>query len=485
MLTPKSFGAIADGKTDDTQALNEFFAHIADNEIYDVRISGTYLITDTVYFQPTKGNQIKSLEINGSPTFICRGDFDIGFRIHGFAWGYWNGIINVKGQGSSTWASRKQHILVYVTSSGRSKFLGFKLDGAKYSGLFIDGDRGNTSHMSLGKVRGSGCGSGSINKNASLYANVLKVENNGTEMFLDKLPPILQDVNGNTIGRSMIMFKVVGEDYMGYARYGYDLDKSKLIMKGDHSHLEGKQIVFFHGGVISIKGSDAGVMTVESIDAVNSTCAMDVMSMYGHTVGATLSQSCGTSFILGNRLDGAMVTMTMQAPYVEGVYYEIVRLSAAVSDGSFTIIGEYAFNINKCYSFSGDKRNMSGIAFIKSGQFYSYYADPRTKHSRMDISANSTKHVSYKKDFWTFGVSYSKTLYDAYGYHNSFLTVYGSGENNAPKGSLKFIKPKKSEYGKDITINGEANECEFKDFQGVAKFMLVYNGDKNIDIIEL
>lgn len=74
--TPQLFGAVGDGVTDDSAALNSWFSHLADNDVFGYIPNGTYLVKNGIGYEPDSpsGKRISFVGESADRTII-KADF--------------------------------------------------------------------------------------------------------------------------------------------------------------------------------------------------------------------------------------------------------------------------------------------------------------------------------------------------------------------------------------------------------------------------
>lgn len=241
MLTPYDFGAVGDGRADDTQAVNEFLAYAADHIVLDAKFQGTFRVTDTIKFRPSdpKQKSFATSDMRLRATLIV--DRSIrkpgpGVEIAGVRGCVFNGKLTIKGVTGGRWPEGRNmtHGVVYGDNVRHTLFDSLYVSGALLWGVQKVGkgedaveDIGSNSRVHHRMVYCHDCGLSDKDKASAAWTGryVGHTDNDdrhGRERSIVTLarpaPPHLEDK-----GRSVILIRA---NIYGVARVV------------DHTHLE-------------------------------------------------------------------------------------------------------------------------------------------------------------------------------------------------------------------------------------------------------
>lgn len=487
------FGAVGTETDDDYQPCQNFLNFIAVTCVPSADTNGVFGISQGLTLdgslQPTPGIQSTATQaISGSPKFVALDVIDIMLRILNFSGGVWSGMIWLEGIGSTSYASRTCRLACEISRSGRARFGGFYCRYFRYGGVLATSEAvggGNTSAMDLGVVRGRLLGTGA-GSSTSLEANWSNRVDTGVQfqasqkstVDVDVLPPsdLLQQRDEIWAVYNNFVYRVTDiDDVAGTIAITPWLDI------GDTSGT----LQYVVGAALMLKGSDAGIIGADLVDAVNCGLGVDMMSLYGPNLARVVNQNCGIGVNIAGRTDGAMVTCNIGSLYCESNICDIYQLTNSQNDGGWVISTDYALDYDKCLTNSA-RGNDNSIRWNntfrpmlqRSGQIISSEKDPRNGSegsSSRPITVGNSKCITetYLRNSWTFRVALSSIdLNRIYGYDSKRLVVIGTGTNGAPTGTITFNQ----DSGTTATING-GTTAAFTGFKGPAVFTLYYDHD--------
>ncbi len=205
MLSPRDFGAVGDGVTDDTAALQAFFSHIATNDVGAANASGTYLVSVGITFGSDDA-VIATRNIYGNMTLNAGAAIDTMFTLNGFPQGTWSGTITVNGTGSTSYSSRtcRRGILVKRCRAGSLDVV--QANNFSQHGVYVIATSpDNNNFLNMGRVSCVNIGSAHPG-GSNLTANWSSPTNSGsgnsggqrTTITVDTLPPTTVGPNGES-----------------------------------------------------------------------------------------------------------------------------------------------------------------------------------------------------------------------------------------------------------------------------------------------
>lgn len=485
------FGAVGTETDDDYQPCQNFLNFIAVTSVPSADTNGNFGLTAGLILdgglQPTPGIQnTATREITGSPRFSALDVIDTMLTIHNFSTGIWNGIIWLEGEGGTLYSARTCRLGCEISRSGRARFGGFYCRYYRYGGVLVTSEtKGNTSAVELGIVRGNLCGTGSRAANSSLSATWSNRTDTGTQFSgsqkstvdVDVMPPadLLTERDDIWVRYNDAVYRVTDmDDVAGTISTTPWLELGETTGTFD----------YIVGGALLIKGSDAGIVGADMVDAINCGVGVDMMSLYGPNISRVINQNNGIGINIGLRFDSAMVTCNIGSLYSEGNTCDIYQLTSTTSDGGWVVGAEYAINYNKCLTNStrgndGSLRYGDFIVMLqRTGQIKSFEKQGRNRSeasTSRPITLLNTKceTETYLRNSWTFRVDLSGADFNRlYGYDSKRLVIIGTGTNGAPTGTITFNQ----ESGMTATING-GTTASFTGFKGPAVFTLYYDYD--------
>jgi hypothetical protein len=454
-VSAQDFGAVGDGVTDDTVAIQKFFDYIQANNVGTAYCDGNFAISSGITVGRTANCLTK--HIVGDATFTALNAIDtmLSFKECGFL--NWNGSVRVLGTGSTTYVSRTCRIGIRIAGQGlvanRLRFDKLEADNFNQVGIYVE----NLSTLSdLGNTRVSDCGSGLSLSGYSLLANWSGRVDTGssgstgqrTTITVDQLPP--SQYTGTRNPNCYIVIN--GELYYIYA---VNTGASTIsVFPWIDLNVTSGSLRYVFGAGIYTNGGDSGIIGIKQIDAVRCSVGLNTTALYGPIVDRFVAQFCGIAFAFGGSPEAASVTFQLNGLYTEGNDYDILRVTRATVGG--IIASSYALNFEKI-AYVNDARssgnvfnnvynNMRSIAIYQNGILNRFLQDRKNRDSTgstLTIGAtNLPLHNQYKRDSWTINLARpSLSNNDAFGYNADTVTIFGTGPNYAPTGTFTFVAP--------------------------------------------
>lgn len=494
-IKPEYFGAIpkihGNSTTmewlQNTKRINDFFAHITENDVGISCITGEFEINGELFLGRNSSgavvNEISTKQIIGSPIFTLKGSSKLNtlLTIHGFNFALWSGRITIKGP-NRIWKQRQIIHGVLISGCSRSVFGGFFCEYVAGFGVYCSSEHypsGNTTMVSLGNCRFSFCGSGSNRNNDSdfmitTYSNPRQIIDHrfsqvdvgdipGTEILpnIRQRPLILTDDN---------TFHIIPPQKTLGNQKTIDRENNRVIITplvSDYGRLK-----WIFGGGIWLQGADVGIVNIDSIDAVNSAISLNIGAEYGPTVNRIVNHYCFSAVNPIRRTATQVSTTNINSIYCEHNY---CYWSGA--NGSYSNInGLYSFDFENDIPQIGSFPNaLYGMSISRNGELLSYEKKGRNKsesHSRVDLIINNKNIIkTYKKDNINMQLEIDEGANAVFGYDSAQVTIMGSGINHSPKGNLIFTA-KNSAH----TINGNPSLL-LNDFFGPAIISIYFEFD--------
>lgn len=501
-LSVEQFGAIPKGTSiseidipqNNTEKINNFLSFITENDVGVAFFSGTFEVNNTISLgyknDRTLSSKVKTTHITGSPIIelVSENQINTVFEIFAFSFSLWEGRITVKATGTTVWSNRKCLFCVKISGCSRSIFGGFTCKGAKVFGLLCSSElipSGNSNLLNLGDCRFDSCGSGSssIDKDsyfmtANWLGNKVETSSGGTKSSILKVSAIPDDDALLRARAYPFLFMENGDFH--YVREINRTTNEVTMQPILDNTLNESKFKWVFGGGLALRGSDVGVVNINSIDVVNCAIGLDMMSIYGPVAQRVVAQSCFAGMCFGLRSDAAMISANILAFYNEGNVGAFIPL-AKTNAANYNISTVYSLNLNtdvlyiKTRSSDNSLNEYNGLnnfTITKKGNFLSHEKKSENKaetHSSITYKIdNSNKLQTYRKNNATILLDIDLELHKTFGFDSGQLTFIGTGSNHSPTGMINFI-PKDA----SITVNG-ADNWEVSDFNGPAIFSIYY-----------
>lgn len=362
-ITPYDFGAVGDGVSDDTAALQAFFDAIEADDYGTAVANGEFLVTS-------------ALTLTAPATKVILGDcrikagaaIDNVFTLTDFDYGYWEKLRVTGTGGPSNYANITCNTGLYLVASGRAKFGFLYAQNFKFAGICCVS--GNSNMVSLGHVATYDCGSGcTYHPLASVTGSWSNPVNSGssgstgqsTTIDVTNLPPdFILDNTYAPVGDMSLMVRIDG--YLYYIQ-SIDQANSKLtVYPWLPSTATPGTFEYVFGGGVYLRGSDTNVFGIDMVDATRCGIGLCVNSLYGANARRIVTQFCGSGIVIGNDPAAAML-----GGHYDGIYFEAndedIIVTQTQGSNSYNYFGaEYALNLAKCYILSAPRLSSDALS---------------------------------------------------------------------------------------------------------------------------
>ena len=468
LINPKDFGAVGDGVTDDTVALQAFFDSLEANDYGTASADGEFLVSSGVTLTSSLTKKIV-----GNCRITANAAIENVFTLTDFDWGHWEKL-DIRGTGGpANYAGITCDTGLYLIGSALAKFEDLYVRNFRFAGCVVYG--GNSNMVSLGYVTAIDCGSGctyhALASVTGAWSNPVNSGTSGsglqrTTIDVTNLPPdfILDNTYG-VVGLTSYMVRIEGYPY--YIE-SIDQANSKMsIFPWLPSTATPGSFEYVFGGGIFLKGADQNVVGIDMLDATRCGIGLCVNSLYGANARRFVSQGCGAAIVIGNSPAGACL-----GGHYDGIYFELnaedIIITQPNGTAGYNYFGsEYALNLAKCFTLSAPRlssgelhpvftavsRNpMRHEGRIKEhlwGKYGENFTNSFVYLSPHERSADLVYYNQFSKSVTLQSLDNDKNR--LFGEDCAKITFIGGGASNEPPGTITFNPPA------GWTVNGGAS----------------------------
>ena len=378
---------------------------------------------------------------------------------------FWDGMIIVNGQGGSSYNSRTCHTGFRIgdpeniKKGARSRFS--KVFARRFIKWGVDCNNATTL-TDIDVVRTTDCGSGfrpADNATFSKTCTISNIVRDGSSGAVSQRSTITVSAlpKGLSVGDSFAIIVIKGQPY--YITNVLSETSIEVFPWIDFDILSGDEGYYIDGGGVFIRGGDASVLGMQSIDAVRCGSVIWYNALYGPSIDRIVTQACGAAIVYGSSPSSPTVAANINYLYCEGNQFDLIRVTRAF--GRLSINTDVAFDINKVAYTCAPRLSTNALSSYNNLQgFQIPYAGNSYESERQLIGSmtNYSTAITDKYDYIAYSnnhtISISEPnikLLEAFGKNHRSYIVMGAGVNYAPSGSVTINAPL------GFTINGIAS----------------------------
>jgi hypothetical protein len=515
-VTPFDFGAVGDGVTNDTAALDAFNTWVFSSvRSVFADFSGNFAYAGTFQPGPTSAPSSNGVRYNVGGNLrivqLTSGTFET-IKPRNLDTTVWQGSLTAQGYATDAtnhFSSRTCAIGISFINCPQMRVTGglfafnFWLHGVAFQSAGNGTSTGTNDQASFGTVRAYYCGSGLSVSGYSLTANWSTPVNNGTTnssaqtttITVDALPDSTIETYCS-VGFQPIGVVIAGQFYyvQSWVRASNTINIYPWIDNTSFSAGSGT-LRWVFGSAVALWGSDSGIVAFDHITAVDCGIGISSSALYGPRINSANLSSNGIGITIGYGTAASHIGFSGDAVYTESNDFDLVVIAARGANFRNYLTGSYTIDPAKCFALaprltggtivqgelatgqSGGDSVIGGMVLAANGRLY-------WPHKRS--IGNEASNITFREQgrppriltqhldsqTVTLSVVGAGEYNRLFGYDGATLRFVGSGTNGAPTGTFTFTPPTGG------TVNGGSVNASatFTGFFGPADFE-VYHTD--------
>ncbi len=458
--TKPPFNCDPTGVVDATAGLNAFFAHISANDVKTARCNGTFKVATTIFIGPDgpwESTRMATKNIEGNMRLNFEGSTSDTAVVFRNAWYVtWTGIITVDGAGGTLYTSRGNVTGIRFTNVNHSNFDGFFVSQALGDGFVVDSSGTIPCYNNkIGTINASDCGSSGVTgvDISSVIGTWSGRVDSGTSGGFDQLSTItvtnLPPASCDSLSKTLLIdgtpyiVKSINRGSSTVSVFPWILPMATT--SGSYRFVYGSGVRFF--------GTEVAGNVIHDISPTLCGNGLEIACLYGPTIGVLQVHACGAALTVGTDVADAMLGLSISRLYCEVNEIDfLLKTLAAKSVNINSMDPVENSKIRTCAAPTVGVWNapspawsqLFGCSFGLASGLYEF-SKPINNGEILDGAATirvGTDNVSYKGDNFTVFVALSDpALISRLGVDSFRFTVFGTGSNGAPTGTITVTPP--------------------------------------------
>ena len=477
----RQFGAV-DG-TDATTIIQTFLDYVLNTNVGVAILDGSYLVSARIRWGRSTALPLPlTTRFDGALILTATTAIDVMLDVQNYPFGtlHHRGSIYLKGTGSSDYTTRTRGVAMRLSAAAGAHFHNVSCQSFYYDGVQLTDIHGNCNMVSFDIIGGGQLGSGGPTAGQSLTANWSSPTNSGT-------PNSTSQTTTLTVSANMPTFP------------DYEFNPNTCVINGETYYINSRspgQIVIYpwlnptagssgtltyvFGSALKMTGGDGGEASAGVILAQNCGIGVSSTALYGADFARLVIEYCGAAVQIGANPSSAHVHDKISSLYCEGNTVDILQVTNTSSPLGVQITG-YAIDPSKIDGFrprdnSGDRLPIPSQLYFEGLGYFGHTALPKVPLKKSDNFAGSLVGVDltdtpYPTAYLAQGdltiavATPDLDLNRLFGNDSQAVTVFGTGTNHRPPGTITVTPPS------GWTVNG-ASTAVFSGFAGPATILL-------------
>ena len=440
-VSAKDFGAVGDGETDDTDALNTFFAHIAANDVGTAECYGKFRVTGKITYsggaQSTKhvdfGAFIQSDFASEGEIFGVKNIFTLKF----------SGNLKIYGKGSTPYSSRTNGRGLVVSNCS-----GFEAETVEVFYTKYDAVRatGTTSQPKFGYIRAWYCGGSGDPGATSVKLTFTGATNSGLSGTTEQRTVLT--VSPGSVSNFVVNTTLLKIGSTLHLVTAFDNTAGHVTVYPwiENGVTSGTAPIYLGAGYFC-EGGDASAGHIGKLDTLVCGIGCYNRSLYPVSIDSHVTQACGVGHVLGSAISSGAVAGATSYSYYEANNFDIVQLTTGYI--GYVFLATTALTKSKAIKlaprltgggFNPTFEMFTGVSIGIDGHLHETRESAIGNSSFTMINARltptSTPTYTHLTNEGTINLVADKENQRAFAINDLLLIVRGTGFNGQPTGVL-------------------------------------------------
>ena len=476
-VSVKDFGAVGDGVTDDTSALNAFFSYIAANNVTSAQCCGIFLVSGKITFS---GSSASTKRVDFAATFNSNfaSENEI-FLVQGIYALQFNGKLTINGNGNTNYSSRSNGRGIVFNNCDRLEVDYIEISYAKYDAVRVIG---TSSQVKINYLKAWYCGGSSgtgATSTSFAFSAAANSGSSGSTYQVTNLTVSPGSVGYLTANESIIK---IGSTMHFVNAVNNTTGVVTIFPWIENGVTSGSASAYVGAGYFG-EGSDNSAVSIGVLDTLVCGIGCYNRALYPASITSHVTQYCGVGHVIGLSPSSGSVAGFTGYSYYEANDFDIVQLTnykiGYVFGATTALTTSKAIKIAPRLTdgtFNPKYTAFDGVSIGINGLLYQRRLGAISGDSESPLNAQlsptSTPIYSQRSNGCTINLLSDAQNQRAFAINDIIIVVRGTGSNGQPTGTLTLVP----EAGYSINGNTVGASVNLQNFSGVVVLYAWLNG---------